>query len=436
MLAVASVPADPAEKRDFVGVPFDWDHSSSGEIRVFYRLVGSDTTKPLLVFFNGGPGGSSADYVSLDRKANPLKELEHHFCLLLIDQRGTGFSAPLDLNSPQLDPRVVVRKFGSPQHARDAAAVIDHVVPPGGKFFLLAYSYGGQIGFQYLALSAARRPAGVVFAAPAVPYVDPIEAYLGRRMAQRDLNLAILGPRPDLQAKVLALKERVRREGYVGSDGTPLLPGMVSAWWRQLSRSPGVAEKLERWLDQYLDPKVPIAELNKDITTRLELTHNLLNGILVTTDLFGDSVARLVEKTDLLLAKSGKSFEPWMLYEGEAALTYGRRKTFHAGRHTKLLDSLDGLSSLRTVAPLDAVKRAFGQVPTLFIAGDSDMSLPFASEREQFEKLADPSLSRFVAVPGGGHGAVFTVESATLISDWAQTCCDQKAPTHRDRGAR
>src|SRR5438105_4048993 len=170
LLAVPTVPSHPSEIRAFVTVPIDWDEPDAGQINLFFRILGTDTSKPWLVFFNGGPALPASRYVSLDHAIDTLKEFEPYFRILLIDQRGTGFSAPLDVDSKRFDPVMAVQYFASPQHARDAAAAIDKVIPPGKKFYLLTHSYGGQIAFHYLAF-APRKPTAAVLAAPGETYL-------------------------------------------------------------------------------------------------------------------------------------------------------------------------------------------------------------------------------------------------------------------------
>jgi pimeloyl-ACP methyl ester carboxylesterase len=397
------------EARSFLPVPLDWDDPVHGEIRVFYRVVGSDPAKPLLVFFNGGPGLPASDYVSLDRKTNTLSDYEASFRLLLIDQRGTGLSSPLDIDSPQFDPQTTVRLFGSRQQARDAAAVISRVLTEQERFFLLAHSYGGKIVFQYLALQGVPKPAAVVLAAPAIPYLDPVRVFLARRLSQRRLNESILGNRPDLQAKVLQLKERIRVERFVDADGTPLLPEMVSSYFRFLNLSPKVPAQVAQWLDRLL--QAPIADVNKDLRAKMKNPYNMLLQVLAVTDLFGDSIPHLVTITNAMLERSAA----WMFDEGEVyvAVPYLRRGTYR-----KLIEGLPSLAPFDQTPPLGAVKEALHEIPLLYACAQDDAQLGFDTQKEQFDTLADASKSKFEPIPSGGHGAMLSSNGAALVARW------------------
>lgn len=300
----------PEERRGFVSVPWDWERPEYQSIKIFYRLLG-DSDKPVLVFVNGGPGSPASAYVSLDHTMNTLSELLAYFRLLLIDQRGTGCSAPLDRDSPVLSPQLVARFLGAPQHSRDMAAVMESLRPAVEPVGLLGHSYGGSVIFQYLALPEISWPQAVILASPGLPYLDPVVVSYRRRLMQIKLNRTLLGPRLDLQEKIIRLKDRIRQAAYVDSKGTPLRPEYVSVWWRLFGRESGSLGSLERWLDRLLDPNLPIEEVDRDIKGKLESSYNLLNYALLATDVFpGYSTAQRVVETDALLARDGVSVEP------------------------------------------------------------------------------------------------------------------------------
>lgn len=410
-LQVPAPTDQPGETRGFVRVPIDWDRPERGQISIFYRLVGSDPAKPLLVFFNGGPGLAASRYVSLDRKTNVLAPYEGAFRILLIDQRGTGLSNPIDVDSPAYDPSMVVRFFASPQHAKDAAAVLRRVMAPGEKPLFFSHSYGSQIILQYLALPDAPMPAKIALAAPAIAWADPLRIYLARRRAQRATNHALLDERPGLREQILRLKERIRAAAYVDDEGTPLAPQMVGGYFRSLTRAPESVAQLERWLDRMNDAKTSIAEVAADLRGRLAILHDILVQTLATTDLFGDSIAALVDRTEPLLDR----FEPWMLDEGDA---YRTLPDYRRGRYRALIQHLHDLRGLRTMPDSDAVQAAFARIPLLYVSAEDDLQLAFDTQREQFQKVADARHSTFRALPVGGHGAAFSLPVASEIVRW------------------
>jgi pimeloyl-ACP methyl ester carboxylesterase len=146
-----------------VKVPLDWDDPSRGDIEVFVReLVDPDRRDadlPLLTFLQGGPGGANPRPLKAD---GWIEEALADYRVVLVDQRGTGRSTPVDaqivaeLGEGGAD---YLARFRADSIVRD----LEHVrttVYNGRKWTTLAQSYGGWLTLAYLsrapeALSAA-----------------------------------------------------------------------------------------------------------------------------------------------------------------------------------------------------------------------------------------------------------------------------------------
>lgn len=204
-----SVSRHDFEKRGFVSVPFDYQIPNKGKIDIFYRLIPTQNPtegaedKPILVVMNGGPGSPSSTYRSLDYNyvtregKDAYQYLSKYFHILAIDQRGTGYSAPLDLESATLSAPAIAKYFDADEHAKDHASVINQVISENKPFFILARSYGGHIGFKYLEMSdTVQKPQGFIFASALQPEMDAVELFVKRREKQRTLNLLIAQDSP------------------------------------------------------------------------------------------------------------------------------------------------------------------------------------------------------------------------------------------------
>jgi pimeloyl-ACP methyl ester carboxylesterase len=168
-------------------VPENWDEPGGRHISLRVAMVrgsAAETDRDVVAFLDGGPGGAATqDYPAIAAALAPLRRRHH---ILLIDQRGTGASNPLDcsddLNLEADKPtRPVVGEVGRGAAAREAvrrclAGLTAHAAP---QFYsttdavrdleavrhalgdvpldLLGVSYGTRVAQQY----AMRYPAGV-----------------------------------------------------------------------------------------------------------------------------------------------------------------------------------------------------------------------------------------------------------------------------------
>lgn len=146
-------------KDHVLSVPLD--HASGGgeHIEVFGREVvrpdkdGEDL--PWLLFLQGGPG-DKADRPSVTHGWLP-RALEQ-FRVLLLDDRGTGRSTPLNrqtlpAHGSPADQAEHLSHFRADSIVADAETFRRHLVPDDGKWSILGQSYGGFCALTYLSFA-------------------------------------------------------------------------------------------------------------------------------------------------------------------------------------------------------------------------------------------------------------------------------------------
>jgi pimeloyl-ACP methyl ester carboxylesterase len=169
------IPSQAAWCTDFA-VPEDWDRPGERQIRLrvaLVRALGAETDADLLVFLDGGPGGAATqDYPAVAGALAPLRQRRH---VLLVDQRGTGDSHPLDCGEPpdtdepahaasgaagaaarvervracaaHLAPHTDPRLYATTDAVRDLEAV--RIALGGPALDLVGVSYGTRVAQQY-----------------------------------------------------------------------------------------------------------------------------------------------------------------------------------------------------------------------------------------------------------------------------------------------
>ena len=190
LLSEYYVPGLHIEDRS-IKVPLDWTghepgHGFDGEsISLFYRVVTAPEhvhdDLPLLVFLQGGPGGSGP------RPLGPssdgwIEEAIKHFRVVLPDQRGTGRSSRVDthviegMDGGGKAGAAFLKRFLADSIVRD----FEHLRRTefgGARWVTLGQSYGGFLTLTYLSLF----PQGVIasFTTGGIPHVpaDATDVY-------------------------------------------------------------------------------------------------------------------------------------------------------------------------------------------------------------------------------------------------------------------
>lgn len=135
-----------------IEVPLDHADPQGEKISVFAREISTDSSKPWLLFLQGGPGGKSPRPGSL---SGWLAEATKHFRVLLLDQRGTGLSTPanrktLPLRGDSAAQARYLTHFRADSIVRDAEALREHLGI--AQWSTLGQSYGGFCTLTYLSL--------------------------------------------------------------------------------------------------------------------------------------------------------------------------------------------------------------------------------------------------------------------------------------------
>jgi len=416
----AEVATHAVEERGFVSVPMDYARrSESPSLRIFYRLMpvlGStprDPGAPILVVVNGGPAMASSRLRPYDfdyggateemRKKDRLGEMLSRFRVLLLDQRGTGNSAPLDMSDPMVDPVVVARYFDSANIALDHLEVIRKVIPEGEPFYMVFHSYAGVIGARYLTIpGVSRLPRGLVFASAALPHRDVVQAFSARRSSQRALNLDLVRAVPDVKASLARLR------AHFGANG--MEPGSVNYLWTWLGK--GVAGQWEPALRDQVNVLLAADRGGLEAFVEREADRaDLLNYILSAKEL----TPGFTDRTLGALLEKQVPFEEWMLDEDWTAT----RLRGDAAWINPLLDAIDRKPPPESPAfpPIDEIRRRLGGLHTLFVFGRGDAYIAEETGVARARRFAVEGRSRIEVLPGG-HRAVFLAPGVEMMASW------------------
>ncbi|MCR4295894.1 MAG: alpha/beta hydrolase [Elusimicrobia bacterium] len=411
----------PVERRGFVDVTLDHSRPDGPKIPVFYRLIPAygrrhdDPSHPVIVVINGGPGMPGSAYRPLDFDyANPspingtldrFRYLLESYRVLLVDQRGTdGQSAPLDMEDPGIDADAIALGFSSDRQARDYLAVIEALIPKGEPFFIIAQSYGGMVGMQYLSLTlaGARRPKGIVFSASALPYEDVLAASLARRSEQLKLNLELREAYPDIETRLGAVRAHLRDQG--------LNPDSIHGLFSFLGKGVrGVWEKgfvahAEKLLTQ---TRAELEKTNRDNFGEV----NLLNYILSSANFSPGET----DRTLAALTSARVPYEPWMIDENWVAMQAGGGVAWREA----FVTAMDRRPPPPTPFPsVEELRAAIALNSVLFTPADNDAFVPADSYLRSLAKFEVEGRTRIKRLPGG-HNAIFLEEGHRAFREWA-----------------
>lgn len=232
---------------------------SAQKIPIYYRLIrlADRAERPMLIFFQGGPG-MAGDRLT-DWRSGWHGEILKYFNLVMLDQRGTGRSAPLDSvtlkhvgNEQAYD---YLRLMRADQIVADAEAIRKHLKL--NNWAVMGQSYGGFIITHYLSKHPDRiKQAFITGGLPGLCDIDQI--YKATYQATAENCQAFYQSYPYYEKRVRQLCSHLNR-----ADPSYRLPNgdlLTSTYFRMLGMNLGRTEGQIR-LDNLLEnPMVVLKE--------------------------------------------------------------------------------------------------------------------------------------------------------------------------------
>jgi len=235
-------------------VPLDHAQPDGDSIQVFAREVvaedKADDDLPWLLFLQGGPGGMSPR-----PPAGWVKHALKDYRVLLLDQRGTGLSTPLNAQTLETGPvdtsdakavASYLRHFRADSIVADAELIRRDLLGADGRWDTLGQSYGGFVTLTYLSFApqGLRRCLVTGGLAPLTASADEVYARTVPRVARR--NREFYARYPDDAAAVRRIADHLTSEEVRLPDGDRLSARRL----RLLGDAFGMSDGFERlhWL--------------------------------------------------------------------------------------------------------------------------------------------------------------------------------------------
>ncbi len=243
MTVVHEIPNLVVTEREH-SVPLDHADPGGARITVFSRELADPggRDRPLLVFFEGGPGFEAPRPVRTGESPPWLDRALADFRVLMLDQRGTGRSTPVSSTLPggAEEQAAYLRHFRADSIVADAEAIRAELGVE--RWSVLGQSFGGFCAMRYL--SAAPGALREVLFTGGVPPVDAgiDDVYRATFARMRERNARYYERYPEDRERVLALLDRAGSATIALPGGDPLTPGRV----RQLGHGLGMSDGFER----------------------------------------------------------------------------------------------------------------------------------------------------------------------------------------------
>ena len=230
-------------------VPVDHDTPGGATIEVFARELVTPTRErdelPWIVFFQGGPGSGSPR--PLGRGGSWMERALADWRVLLLDQRGTGRSSPINgrtlaaIDSAEAQAEYLGH-FRADSIVRDAELIRKQLVGPDEQWDLVGQSYGGFCITTYLSIA----PEGVrqAFVTGGLPPLarTPDEVYRATYPRVLDKNRRYFERYPDDRERLAKIVEQLATTKVRLPGGDRLTPERLQVVGIEF----GMAEGLER----------------------------------------------------------------------------------------------------------------------------------------------------------------------------------------------
>lgn len=212
-------------------VPLDHAVPNGEQLTVYAReyFTADGADKPWLLYLQGGPGGKGSRPARL---SGWMAEALKTYRILMLDQRGTGLSTPI--NRHTLPPRGAptqqaqyLTHFRAPDIVADAECIRAALGSPA--WVTLGQSYGGFCTLSYLSF-APEGLAGSMITGGIPPLEGPADqVYRATYAKMRSRNREYFRRFPKDLETLSHIYRRVRRDDVLLPDGSPLTVGRVQA---------------------------------------------------------------------------------------------------------------------------------------------------------------------------------------------------------------
>lgn len=218
-------------KDHYFTVPLDHALSDGETLTVYAReyRTADGADKPWLLYLQGGPGGKGSRPA---RVGGWMAEALKHYRVLMLDQRGTGLSSPInhqtlaERGAPR-DQARYLRYFRAPDIVADAECIREAL--DSDPWVTLGQSFGGFCTLTYLSF-APEGLAGSMITGGIPPLEGPADqVYHATYERMRARNREYFRRFPKDLETLAAVYRRVRRDDMVLPDGSPLTAGRVQA---------------------------------------------------------------------------------------------------------------------------------------------------------------------------------------------------------------
>jgi pimeloyl-ACP methyl ester carboxylesterase len=231
-----------------IDVPLDWNEPSGPQISVHAREVvaverADDPKLPAIVWFQGGPG---FEIPFPEHRGSWLEQLLTRYRVVLLDQRGTGLSTPLDARAlPFADPVTLanyLRNFRQDSIVRDADRLRATLYGEDTDWYVFGQSFGGFCSLTYLSL-LPEHLRGVIITggfAPVLHETEEICTRLFNHVATR--NAEYYARFPDDAARVRRIVDHLETTQDIDGHGQRLSARRFLMLGAMLGHQNGAAE--------------------------------------------------------------------------------------------------------------------------------------------------------------------------------------------------
>jgi pimeloyl-ACP methyl ester carboxylesterase len=232
-----------------IEVPLDWSRPDASEtMGVFAREVvaaekADDKTLPTICWLQGGPGSESP---FPQQRGSWLEQLLTRYRVVLLDQRGTGLSTPIDARAlPRHTPAELaeyLRCFRADSIVRYADRIRSLVVGEDADWHLFGQSFGGFCALTYLSFLPEHLSAVIITGgfAPIMHDAESIYRALAERVAER--NAEFHSRFPQDSERIRRIIDHLESNHEVDSLGRRLSSRRFLTLGIQLGNAHGAAE--------------------------------------------------------------------------------------------------------------------------------------------------------------------------------------------------